>query len=259
MANGAASGVLLDDGRPVTAKVVVAGCDAFRIPGLLGDDCPHALRTRVSEWAESSPGQTMKVNLALSGLPTFSALPERRGQHGTTVHLMPEHDGSLLDTLRDCFDGAAAGSLVPTPPLEWYLHSTLDPTLRDEAGRHSSALFVQGVPYTPAGSDWAAEGPAYVERILDLTERYAPNLRELLVEAQALTPTDIESYFGITHGNIHHVNPTFSFDERLPYALGVPGVYAASAGCFPSGSVIGAAGHNAARQILEDLQITVDW
>ncbi len=257
--NGSAGGVLLDSGRRVNAKVVVAGCDAFRVPGLLGDDCPHALATQVSKWATSSLGQTMKVNLALSGLPTFSALPERRGQHGTTVHLMPEHDGSLLDTLRRCFDGAAAGSLAHTPPLEWYLHSTLDPSLRDGAGRHSSALFVQGVPHTPAGSDWATEGPAYVERILDLTERYAPDLRDLLVETQALTPTDIESYFGITHGNIHHVNPTVSFDDRLPYALGVPGVYAASAGCFPSGSVIGAAGHNAARQILQDLQITVDW
>ncbi|PRZ43368.1 phytoene dehydrogenase-like protein [Antricoccus suffuscus] len=257
--DGAANGVLLDSGRHLNAKVVVAGCDAFRIPGLLGDDCPPALSTQVSEWAKISAGQTLKINLALSGLPTFSALADRHGQHGTTVHLMPEHDGSILETLRACFDGAAAGSLAPTPPLEWYLHSTLDPSLRDEAGRHSSALFVQGVPHMPAGSDWATEGPAYVERILDLTERYAPDIRDLLVEAQVLTPTDIESHFGITHGNIHHVNPTVSFDDRLAYALDLPGVYAASAGCFPSGSVIGAAGHNAARQILQDLQITVDW
>jgi phytoene dehydrogenase-like protein len=32
-------------------------------------------------------------------------------------------------------------------------------------------------------------------------------------------------------------------------------VYAASAGCHPAGSVIGAAGHNAAQRVLADLDL----
>ena len=36
------------------------------------------------------------------------------------------------------------------------------------------------------------------------------------------------------------------------FRVGVSGVYACSAGCHPGGSVIGAAGYNAANAILED-------
>jgi phytoene dehydrogenase-like protein len=70
----------------------------------------------------------------------------------------------------------------------------------------------------------------------------------------ALAPPDIEAHFGITGGNIFHVNNSISFTDRMPYATGVPGVYAGAAGCFPAGSVIGAAGHNAANRILADLR-----
>ena len=63
----------------------------------------------------------------------------------------------------------------------------------------------------------------------------------------------IEAHFGITGGHIHHMDNTISFTDRMPYATGVPGLYAGSAGCHPAGSVIGAAGHNAARRILADL------
>ena len=68
-----------------------------------------------------------------------------------------------------------------------------------------------------------------------------------------LTPKGIEAHFGITGGHIHHLDNTISFTDRMPYATGVPGLYAGSAGCHPAGSVIGAAGHNAAERVLRDL------
>lgn len=259
--DGSASGITLSTGQQIKARTVIVGCDVFRLPELLGQHCPAALNEHIVRWSARSAGQTMKINLALRGLPTFNALPDPRGQHGTTVHLMPEAaaGGSLLQALHKACADAAAGSLDSVPPLEWYLHSTLDPTLQDAQGNHSSALFVQGVPFKPAGSNWDVERAGYVERVLDLAERYAPNLRQQVVEVQALAPSDIQDYFKITHGNIHHVDPTFSFTERMPYDTGVSGVIAASAGCFPSGSVIGAAGHNAARQVFADLALAVDW
>ena len=58
---------------------------------------------------------------------------------------------------------------------------------------------------------------------------------------------------GITSANIMHVDNSIAFADRMPYATGVDGVYAGAAGCHPAGSVIGAAGHNAAVQILADL------
>ena len=250
----AATGVTTADGF-LPARVVLVATDAYRLPGLLGAATPAALRARIDGYAERSPGQTMKVNLALAGLPRFAALPDPgRGQHGTTVHLLPPPvDGSVLAALRLAFDDAAAGRLPAAPPLEWYLHSTLDPSLADAAGNHSSALFVQGVPHEVAGSSWAAEQDRYVDRLLDLVEAYAPGTRDLLVDVHALAPPGIREHFGITSANIMHVDNSIAFADRMPYATGVDGVYAGAAGCHPAGSVIGAAGHNAAVQILADL------
>jgi len=255
-AAGAASGVSTADGTGIPARAVLVSADAFRLPGLLGEATPPALRARIGAYAERSPGQTMKVNLALAGLPRFAALPDPgHGQHGTTVHLLPPPaaDGSVLTALRTAFADADAGRLPTAPPLEWYLHSTLDPSLMDENGTHSSALFVQGVPHEVAGSSWAAEQDGYVDRLLDLVEAYAPGTRDLLVDVHALAPPGIREHFGISSANIHHVDNAISFTDRMPYAVGVDGVYAGAAGCHPAGSVIGAAGHNAARRILADL------
>ena len=164
----------------------------------------------------------MKVNLALAGLPRFAVLPEPRGQHSTTVHLLPEPapDGSVLTALRQALDAASRGQLSPLPPIEWYLHSLLDPSLRDEAGHHSSAFFVQGVPHTPTGSTWEVEKGPYVERLIAFAELYAPGLSGLVADVHALTPPEIESHFGIVHGNIDHVTDVDTRPNRFEFADG---------------------------------------
>ncbi len=159
----------------------------------------------------------------------------------------------MLGAVREMWAQVQAGRLPDFPTIEWYVHTTLDPSLRDEEGRHTSALFVQCVPYQPAGSSWDAELPAYVEHLLSICDRFAPGASELVVDTFALPPPEIERHFGITGGHIHHVDNTVAFADRMPYAAGVDGLYAGSAGCHPAGSVIGAAGHNAARRILADL------
>ena len=94
-----------------------------------------------------------------------------------------------------------------------------------------------------------------VDRLLGICDRYAPGTSSLVVDTMSLTPPGIEAHFGISGGHIHHVDNTVSFDARMPYATGLDGLYAGSAGCHPAGSVIGAAGHNAARRILTDLSL----
>lgn len=254
---GAATGVSTARGEEIPAQAVLVATDPFRLAGPAGlatDALPAELTARLSEWERASPGQTMKVNLALSGLPRFAALPVDRGQYGTTVHLLPPvAERDLLGALRAAFDDAAAGRLPAAPPVEWYLHSTLDHSLQDSRHNHSSALFVQGVPHEVAGSSWRVERDGYVDRLLDLVEVYAPGTRDQVVDVAALSPQDVAAHFGITGGNIHHINNTFSFTDRMPYATGVPGLYAGSAGCYPAGSVIGCAGHNAAILLLSEL------
>ena len=249
---GSVDGVALADGTTVPADVVLLATDPYRLPALLDGALPVELADRIERW-RAHPGMTLKVNLALRGLPRFAALTDPVGQHGTTVHLLPGDDADVLDRVRQAYELAVAGGLPDFPPLEWYLHSTLDPSLQDGAGNHSSALFVQGVPHVPAGSSWPAELDGYVGRLLAVVDRFAPGTSDLVVDVAALAPDGIEDRFGITGGNIFHVDNAFAFTERMPYATGVPGVFAGAAGCHPAGSVIGCAGHNAAQRILADL------
>ena len=80
-----------------------------------------------------------------------------------------------------------------------------------------------------------------------------PGTSKLVTDVFPLTPPKIEAHFGISRGHIHHVDNAFGFADRLPYATPLPGLYSCSAGCHPAGSVIGAAGHNAAMRVLKDL------
>lgn len=247
---GALAGVALADGRSVSAGAVLGACDAFRLAELAGRDrLPGGLVAHLDRVRR--PGSTLKVNLALTGLP------ELRGQNragptpfGATVHLLPEGG---LDGVRAMWADVRAGRLPEQPTIEWYVHTTVDPTLQDAAGHHSSALFVQSVPHQPAGTTWEAALPAYLDRLLAICDEFAPGTSGLVADTDPLPPPAIEARFGITGGHIHHVDNCFAFDARVPYRFGVEGLYAGAAGCHPAGSVIGAAGHNAARAILADL------
>ena len=262
VASGTTRGVRLVDGREVAAEVVLGACDPYRLIDLVPDGAlPATLTDRMA--AVRRPGTTLKVNLALSGLPRFSCLPPGTpSPFGATIHLLPgsaallagaDAGESPMAALRAMWADVVAGRLPAEPTIEWYLHTTVDPSLSDEAGHHSSALFVQSVPYAPTGTDWARALPGYVDRLLAICERYAPGTRDLVVDTVPLTPPGIEEHFGITGGHIHHVDNTVSYTDRMPYATGLDGLYAGSAGCYPGGSVIGAAGHNAAQRILTDL------
>ncbi len=254
VSGGAATGVVLADGRAVAARVVLGACDPYRLIDLVpAGALPGPLTERME--AVRKPGTTLKVNLALADLPRFSCLPaDAPSPFGSTVHLLPGTDAdSPMAALRAMWADVQAGRLPDEPTIEWYVHTTVDPSLRDADGHHSAALFVQSVPYQPAGTTWAAALPGYVERLLAICDRYAPGTSDLVVDTMPLTPPGIEQHFGITGGHIHHVDNTVSFADRMPYATGLDGLYAGSAGCHPAGSVIGAAGHNAARRILRDL------
>lgn len=244
---GSVTGVELKDGRALSAPLVLLAIDPFRIRDLLGGAVDNDLASRFDAYA-TRPGTTLKVNLALRGLPRFAALPEPQGQHGATIHLLHEQTDPL-GALRATWRSVAAGELADAPPIEIYTHTTIDDTMRDGQGLHSAALFVQWVP--PVTSPTGGRVPdGYVDHLLDLVDVFAPGAKDLVVDRQILDPAGIEDHFGITGGNIFHVDNTFAFDERMPYELPVRGLLACGAGCHPAGSVIGAAGHNAARLAL---------
>ncbi len=251
--DGVATGVTLADESQVQAKAVVVNADPFRLQSLIGTDhLPASYKARIENYKR--PGSTFKVNLALKGLPKFTCLSEDLGQYGTTIHLLPDEQ-DVMQSLKEAFQAVKEGRLYPFPSIEWYIHTTVDSSLRDAEGHHNSALFVQWVPYELKGTIWDAEEERYVKQLLSICDRFAPGTSDLVVDTFPLHPKKIESHFGITLGHIHHVDNTFGFSDRLPYATPVQGVYSASAGTHPAGSVIGCAGHNAAIRLLKDLGI----
>ena len=245
-------GVALADGTEIRAPVVVCNADPFRMVTLVGESSlPAEYVQRIDRYRRD--GTTMKVNLALRGLPRFTCLPQDKGQYGPTIHLLPDEE-DVIASLDRGFRDVQEGKLPAFPTIEWYIHTTLDPAMRDEHGYHNSALFVQWVPYTlSAGRSWSAEEGGYVKHLLSLCDRFAPGTTDLVVDTFALTPPKIEAHFGMTRGHIHHVDNTFGFADRLPYTTPVGGLYSCSAGTHPAGSVIGCAGHNAAMRVLRDL------
>jgi phytoene dehydrogenase-like protein len=249
---GTARGVVLEDGRRLSCRIVVSGTDPFVMRGLVGRDrLPSDYNTRLDGYVRD--GTTFKVNLALSGLPRFTCLPEPCGQHGTTIHLLPQTDP--IGSLRRAYAEAKAGRLPDFPAIEWYTHTPVDPTLRDPAGHENAAMFVQWVPYQIEGSSWDAESDRYVDHLLSICDRFAPGTSDLVVDRFALHPKRIEEYFGMTRGHIHHIDNSFGFADRLPYRTPIAGLYAAGAGCHPAGSVIGAAGYVASRVIAADFGV----
>ena len=249
---GHVTGVVLNDGTEIAAKAVVSNADPFRMRSLVGAEYfPASFNAKLDNFRRY--GTTMKVNLALDRLPTFSCLAENRGQHNGTIHLLPQA-ADVIGHVRRGFEEVQAGRLADFPTIEWYIHTQADPTLQDAQGRHNSAFFVQWVPYELSGGKrWEDEEPRYIDRLIGIADQFAPGFRDSVVDVFALTPKKIEQHFGITHGHIHHVDNTFGFDQRMPYSTPIPGLYSCSAGCHPAGSVIGSAGHNAAMRVIQDL------
>lgn len=90
-------GLQLQDGRRVAARVVLAATDPFRTRDLAGR---AAFDEGFNSWLDGvrRDGTSLKLNMALRGLPRFSCLPEPVGQHNTTTHLLPE-EGTIFETL----------------------------------------------------------------------------------------------------------------------------------------------------------------
>ncbi len=248
--NGVARGVALKDGRVHRATAILCGADPLRMRELVGRaSLPADYNDRLDAYRRD--GGALKVCLALAGRPKLACWPGGAFDDPTfaaTTHLLPETDARASS--RAAYAAARHGKLPDEPAMQLHVDTGLAP---DAEGRVSASLFVQPVPYELEGTSWKAEEDRYVRHLLSICDRYAPGFAELVVEAVALHPAKLEERFGISRGQIDHVDNAFGFADRLPYATPIQGLYSCSAGTHPAGGVIGAAGHNAAMRVLEDM------
>jgi phytoene dehydrogenase-like protein len=253
----AVCGVTLADGERLAAPVVAANTDPkLTLFKLLGrEHLPEAFARDLAAFRQESA--SLRMNLALSGLPEFAALPgaEPGPQHRSSIVFIES-----AEHLNQAYQSARAGLPASPPIIEAIIPSTLDPALVDTPGHHVVSLLCKYMPYDLAdGATWDEQKPRVVENILAYAERFIPNLRDILVGYQCHTPLDLERTLGMTRGDICHgrLEPDQLFSMRphpqaAQYAMPVPGLYLCGSGAHPGGGVTGAPGHNAARRILRD-------
>jgi len=250
---GRASGVALASGAEIRAAVV-ASCADPKVTFLkLLPAVDAEFRREVA--AIRTEGVAMKINLALDALPEFTAAPGRGmgPQHRATIHI-----GPTMEYIDRAWQDAQAGQPSRAPFLEVTIPTAYDPSLAPP-GKHVMNIFVQYAPYRLAAGTWDQIKEAYADRVIDTLAAYAPHIREVILHRQVLSPLDLEREFGLTGGDIFHGEMTpdrLFFMRPVPgwagYRTPVPGLYLCGSGAHPGGGVMGAPGHNAAREILRD-------
>jgi phytoene dehydrogenase-like protein len=255
--DGRVTGVALAGGEEIAARAVVSGADPRRTFLRLLDPAvldPEDLR-RIRHYRQV--GMASKVNLALSALPSFTAL---RGLDAAALLRGRIHLGPDVDTLERAFDDAKYGGISRVPWLEATIPSLVDPTLASP-GRHVMSVYVQYTPYTLKSGDWRQKKDELGDVVLRLLETYAPGIGELVLARRVVTPVDLEETYGLTGGHPFHGEP--SLDQLFlarpllgwaRYRAPVAGLYLCGAGAHPGGGVTGGPGANAAREVLKDLK-----
>lgn len=253
---GRAVGVLLQSGEIIRAPIVAANTDPNRtFLKLVGKEhLPDSFARDIEQFRQESA--SLRINLALKGLPDFAALP---GQD------MQEHHRSSMmfieskEQIEEAYQSARVGIPANPPIVEALIPSTFDDTLTDEPGTHVMSLLCKYMPYDLAdGKNWDDEREPVFQQIIDHVSQLIPNIREIMVGHQCLTPLDIERTFGMTRGDICHgrLEPDQLFSARphpdaAQYGTPVPGLYLCGSGAHPGGGVTGAPGRNAAKMILK--------
>jgi phytoene dehydrogenase-like protein len=254
-----ATGLLLDSGEEIRARVVLSNADARRTflgllePGSLPEDFEEEVRRFKYR------GSSGKVNLALDGLPEFTSLPNTE----TTEHLRGAIGiGAEIDYLERAYDDAKYGRFSRQPFIDMEIMTAVDPSMAPP-GKHVVSCFVQYAPYHLAGGkEWDdTEREAFGDAVVDAIAAHAPNIKDLILHRQVLSPKDIEDVIGLTEGNIFQGELTL---EQLFWGRPAAGwarfrtpirnLWLCGSSTHPGGGIMGAPGRLAAFEVIRQLQ-----
>ncbi len=255
--NGRATGVALEDGTEVEASVVVSNLHpkTTYLNLLDTDDVPSDVRAAMERFITRSG--TVKIHLALSGLPDFTSRPgaEAGPQHSGTIELLHS-----MDYVEKAFDDAKWGRASDRPYAEMVLPTVNDISIAPE-GKHIASIFAQYVPPEWSERDEWSQLEGFADRVVAGFTEMAPNFESLIEHRHILGPYEMEQEYGLIGGNIMHgdlqLDQMFSWRPHSRYSdyrSPVHGFYLCGAGTHPGGGVSGASGHNASREILRDMK-----
>ena len=250
---GEAVGVALESGEELYARVVVSALDPKRtfLKLIEADELPLEFVDSMRRY--KIRGSSGKVNLALSGLPNFTALPGVGPHLRGSVSISPS-----VEYLERAYDDAKYGDFSRRPYMDIILPSMIDPSMAPP-GQHVMSIFVQYAPSTLNGGWTEEKREQFGDTVIDTLAEYAPNLKDIILHRQVLTPWELERDFGLTEGNIFHgeltLNQLFCMRPApawTDYRTPLRGLYQCGSGTHPGGGITGAPGRLAALEILKD-------
>ncbi|MCW5876376.1 MAG: NAD(P)/FAD-dependent oxidoreductase [Anaerolineales bacterium] len=253
--NGRATGVVLADGEEIEAGLVVSSLDPKLTflklvdPEQLPSDLVGAVRNF------DTYGSSGKVNLALDAAPDLSCLPGDGPHLRGAISISPS-----VAYIERAYDDAKYGRFSKQPYIDIILPSMIDPDMAPP-GKHVMSCFVQYAPYQLAEGTWDEQREAFGVAVVDTLAEYIPNLKDIILHRQVLSPWDIEQTIGLSSGNIFQGELSLSqlfFLRPAPgyaqYRTPIHGYYQCGSATHPGGGISGAPGKLAAMEILKDLR-----
>jgi phytoene dehydrogenase-like protein len=248
---GQATGVVTTNGDELEADLVLSSVDPHLtfLRFLDTKELPDDFVAEVGRY--KFRGSSGKVNLALDALPDFTCLPGAGPHLRGAVSISPG-----VDYMERAYDQAKYGEFSRRPYIDMVIPTLTDPSVAPP-GKHILSCFVQYAPYKLAAGTWDEQREAFGDTVIDTIAEYAPNLRDIILHRQVLTPLDIERQFGLTEGNIFQGELTL---EQLFFARPVPGwaqyetpirnLWMCGSATHPGGGIMGAPARNCVRRIL---------
>jgi phytoene dehydrogenase-like protein len=250
---GRASGVVLQSGEEITANVISSSVDPhltfekFLEPSQLPADFLEGVRRYKFR------GSSGKVNIALDALPEFKSLPGDGAHLRGAISISPS-----MEYMERAYDDAKYGHYSRRPYIDMVIPSLTDPSVAPP-GKHVLSCFVQYAPYKLAEGTWDDQREAFGDNVIDTISEYAPNIKNIIVGRQILTPLDLEREFGLTQGNIFQGELSL---EQLFFLRPVAGwayyrtpvdnLYMCGSATHPGGGIMGANGRIASQVILKE-------
>jgi phytoene dehydrogenase-like protein len=271
--DGAAQSVILSTGEEIQARAIISNADPKRTFLKLIDpvQLTPSFTRRLQNYRMN--GTVAKINLALSGLPTFTALNGNAEALAGRIQIGPE-----IDYLERAFDESKYGNFSRAPYLEITIPSWTDPSLAP-GGKHVMSIYMQYAPYKLRDASWHDESQgapflpdfgrsgnqsprlALADTVVKTLTQYAPDLPEKILSHQIITPLDLEETYGLTGGHIFHgelaLDQVFTMRPFLDwsrYRTPIQNLYLCGSGTHPGTGLTGGSGANAAREIMKDLK-----
>jgi phytoene dehydrogenase-like protein len=244
-------GVVLESGDYLTSNVVSSSVDPnLTFLKMVG---PEHLPSEFVEDVRRYKfrGSSGKVNLALDALPNFTSMPGPGAHLRGAISISPS-----IEYMERAYDEAKYGRYSRRPYIDIVIPSLTDPSVAPP-GKHVMSCFVQYAPYHLREGSWDDHREAFGDTVVNTIAQYAPNIKDIILHRQVVTPLDLEREWGLTEGNIFQGELTLEqlfFLRPAPgwarYATPIKGLYMCGSATHPGGGIMGAPGRNAARRIL---------